>query len=377
VKTLIVALSAVGLLTSCISASRRPAADSAQASPQERKIEEIAQQIKDAHTPDYGAFQNLDMKFTYEQFWKIATLGSDKPEYSGTDLVVHTTNLESMYNGTLKHDAERNLTTRTDVSNADFRRVLHPNGICLKGVWKMDDYAAPTYTGYFQPLTQAGVVARASTHGANALVNTEHYNSFGFVGKIFLNQEVESADFITQTDLGGVEAKSFFQSDTMNAPPVSPLKREQSPLDGEITKLLVTGAAFREVDSNTSNRQVYTIAELGKGDEATRAPQFMKFAFSKMGVTAPAGPMDFRKEVMGHIPFTVEVQVSEASGKWNPVNGRKLDVNSASWRRIGEVTFTEATISHACDFRIQFHHAPWRKDLNKPGTEQENLRDSQ
>jgi len=360
-------------ISSCTSAIRKPAADADASTPQEQKIKDMADQIKTApNVPPIDTFQDLDMKFTFDQTWRIVTLGADKPSYSSGTYPDLTSDFKQFFLP-LKHAAHRALTDPTEVSNADFRHILHPNGICLRGTWKMDNYGGTPYTGYFRPGTAAPLIVRASTHGYNVMVNTQHYNSFGFVGRIFQNDGPDKADFITQTDLGGVAAKSFFQSDAMNAPPVSPFHRKQHPLDVEVTKFLTTGAVFSSEDSNNSNRQVYTIAELGKGDEPTHAPPFMKFALSKTNIPAPNGPMDFRSEILANLPFTVEVDVSDDPGENSRLFGRKLAPNSPAWRRIGEVTFDAGTVSHACDFRLNIRHSPWRNDLNTPGTEKKKL----
>lgn len=368
-----------GLIPACSSIVRTPA-QQVEDSPQETKIREIETQVQSATAPKvFNTFQNLDMKFSFDEMWKIVKIGREKEGYDKASFPSYRVNLEPLIDGTLFKAAHRTLTSRSDISNTDYLRVLHPNGICLSGTWSMDKTAGDKYSGYFQPGIEAKIIARASPHGSNVMVHTNNHNSFGLVGKIFQN-EVRSttADFITQTDLGGVSAASFFETDVSNTPTVSVLNRKMAATDIEVTKFLTTGIIFRGNDSNTTNRQVYRIAELGIGQGPTRSPQFLKLALSKVGKQFPTEPMDFRHEILKNIPFTVPVEVFEGEPiKTLVPPGLKAPLESGQWRRIGEIRFEEAVVSYACDFRIHFHHAPWRSDINDPKTTKENLRDPQ
>src|SRR5262245_58455306 len=42
-----------------------------------------------------------------------------------------------------------------------FRRIIHPNGICLTGLWEITEQTA--YSGYFRPGRRALVIGRYST----------------------------------------------------------------------------------------------------------------------------------------------------------------------------------------------------------------------
>ena len=60
------------------------------------------------------------------------------------------------------------MTSRADLrpgpDGRGYRRILHPNGVCLTGEWKIDDIpAAEEYTGYFHRRKRALVIARYST----------------------------------------------------------------------------------------------------------------------------------------------------------------------------------------------------------------------
>src|SRR5438105_1367214 len=84
------------------------------------------------------------------------------------------------------------------------RRLLHPNGICLCGTWRID--AAPpgsTYTGYFAKGTEGRIIARYSTGGSQPIGG--HYRSLSLVGKIYPLAGAENvsnapANFFTQQD---------------------------------------------------------------------------------------------------------------------------------------------------------------------------------
>src|SRR5438270_12886003 len=62
-----------------------------------------------------------------------------------------------------------------------FRRLLHPNGICLSGAWEVTEETE--YSGYFKAGSRALAIARYSTCCRET--RRGHLRSFGFVGQQF------------------------------------------------------------------------------------------------------------------------------------------------------------------------------------------------
>ena len=61
-----------------------------------------------------------------------------------------------------------------------FRRIIHPNGICLTGLWEISEQTA--YSGYFQKGSRALVVGRYSTCCTET--RRGHTRSLSLVGKL-------------------------------------------------------------------------------------------------------------------------------------------------------------------------------------------------
>ena len=155
-----------------------------------------------------------------------------------------------------------------------FRRLLHPNGICLTGMWEITEETA--YSGYFQKDSRALVVGRYSTC-CNATRRGQE-RSLSLVGKLFPTTDpnhtdpLTTANFITQQDIGGDRTDYINDAELRNAPNTSGWRRG---LGAPV--LLVTGIVFGKVDKNPTIRQLYQIAELGKPPgEPTRTPTFMR-----------------------------------------------------------------------------------------------------
>src|SRR5262249_37597243 len=151
---------------------------------------------------------------------------------------------------------------------------VHPNGICLSGIWEITEETE--YTGYFQGGSKALVLARYSTCCTET--RRGHTRSLSMVGKLYPTTDPEHptplqpASFITQEDIGG-DANAYINDvQLLNAPNVTASRR-----GGAVATLLVTAAVFAIVDKEPSIRQLYPIAELGKpSDVPTRAPTFMR-----------------------------------------------------------------------------------------------------
>ena len=176
--------------------------------------------------------------------------------------------------------ARRSVSSRADLRRGPdglgYRRILHPNGICLTGEWIIDETPdARRYSGYFRSGSRALVIGRYSTCCRETRAGRNR--SLALVGKLYPTTDPEhreplvTANFITQEDLGG-SRKSIHEVELRNAPDTTPWKRGFG-----LPTFLVTGVVLSLADRQPTIRQLYPIAELGKPrDEPTRAPEFMQ-----------------------------------------------------------------------------------------------------
>jgi hypothetical protein len=255
-----------------------------------------------------------------------------------------------------------------------FRRILHPNGVCLFGRWEIDDTPDGTsYTGQFKKGSRALIIGRYSTCCTETRRN--HYRSLALVGKLYPTDDpnhtapLRTASFISQEDLGGTKSRYINDAILRNAPDTRPWRRGLA-----LPVLLVTGLVFRRTDKQPTIRQLYQIAELGKSaGERTSAPKFMQL---RVHQDQPrVDEIDFRDEILAQIYdkgrsqalrkliFTIEVS-DHGTTKGLFVQRRTFD----SWKRIGHIIFDEAVASYNGDFVLHFHHPPWRNDRNDPST---------
>jgi hypothetical protein len=256
-----------------------------------------------------------------------------------------------------------------------FRRLLHPNGICLTGLWQITE--ATTYSGYFRNGSQALIVGRYSTCCAET--RRGHARSLSLVGKLFPTtnpdhgEPLRPAGFITQQDIAGDYTDYINDAETRNAPNTTAWRRGLG-----VGVLIVTGAVFSLVDKKPSIRQLYQIAELGKPEHApTRAPTFMRLLVAPEQRRIEGDNLDFRDEVMAQIydpgdaepkrTLTFHIEVTDEGTTQGPSFYERRTFRN--WRRIGKIVFDQAVVSYNGDFVIAFHHPTWRDDQNDPTTE--------
>jgi hypothetical protein len=263
---------------------------------------------------------------------------------------------------------------RWGVGRRGFRRLLHPNGICLTGLWEITE--GTEYSGYFRKGSRALVVGRYSTCCTET--RRGHTRSLSLVGKLFPTGDpnhagpLRTASFITQQDIGGERTEYINDAELRNAPNTSAWRR-----GGGVPVLLVTGALFGRVDKVPSNRQLYQIAELGEPEGGpTRTPEFMRLLVAPDQPRVEGETLDFRDEVMAQIydrgdpapkrTLTFHIEVTdEGSTRGLPVFQRRT---FRDWRHIGKLTFDTAVASYNGDFVIHFNHPTWREDRNDPST---------
>ncbi|MGR8951645.1 MAG: hypothetical protein ACU83V_04435 [Gammaproteobacteria bacterium] len=272
---------------------------------------------------------------------------------------------------------------RTVDSNADlrwgddrkgFRRILHPNGVCLTGVWEITEETG--YTGYFRKGSKALTIGRYSTCCTET--RRGHVRSLALVGKLYPTTDVShpmplrTASFITQQDFGGDFSRSINDAELRNAPDTRSWRRGSG-----VPVLLLTGAVLLKADKQPTHRQLYQIAELGEPEgEKTRTPEFMRLIPVPEQPRIEGDDLDFRDEILAQIydkgnpapqrTLTFQIDVSDTGEtKGTPLFERRIITD---WRTIGRLTFTEAVASYNGDFVLHFNHPTWRDDRNDPAT---------
>jgi hypothetical protein len=112
------------------------------------------------------------------------------------------------------------------------RRLVHPNGVCLIGRWRITE---PTdYSGYFSTGSAALAIARYSTCCAETRRGSTR--SLSMVGKLYPTTDpnhvepLRTANFMTQEDIGGSQTDFINDVELRNAPiPRSPDAAPDSP----------------------------------------------------------------------------------------------------------------------------------------------------
>jgi hypothetical protein len=246
--------------------------------------------------------------------------------------------------------------------------------VCLVGRWEITEDTP--YSGYFRRASRALVVARYSSGaGGN---RRGRIRSLALVGKLFPTVDpdhptpLRTANFFTQQDIGGERSDSINAAELRNAPDVTVFRRGPAG-----TLLIKVAAVFRRVDAESTIRQVYSIAELGKpAGEPTRAPAFMRLIVAPEQPVIPGVGLDVRDEVMAQIfdrgdptpkrtlTFTIDV-TDDGHTSGTPFRVRRTFQN---WRRIGRLVFDNAVVSYNGDAVIHFAHPTWRQDRNDPST---------
>ncbi|HEY7662159.1 MAG TPA: hypothetical protein VH934_03430, partial [Xanthobacteraceae bacterium] len=288
-------------------------------------------------------------------------------------LPVHPVTLASLLYGVLPFGPPyvfRQATERAVDSAADlrfgpdrkgFRRLAHPNGICLTGLWQITEETG--YSGYFRNGSEALIVGRYSTCCRET--RRGHARSLSMVGKLYPATDPEhaaplrTANFMTQQDIGGGYDDYINDVELLNAPDTTASRRGLG-----MPILALFGLMLSVVDKKPTIRQLYQIAELGKPPgEPTRAPTFMRLTVAAGQPRISGAALDFRDEIMAQIydrgdpqpkrtlAFDIAV-TDEGETHGPPFRERRTFRN---WRRIGKITFDRAVVSYNGDFVIHFH----------------------
>jgi hypothetical protein len=255
-----------------------------------------------------------------------------------------------------------------------FRRLVHPNGVCLIGKWQITEETA--YSGHFTKGSVALTIGRYSTCCSET--RRGNMRSLSLVGKLFPTTDpkhttpLRTANFMTQEDIGGSRTEFINAVELLNAPDTTVSRRGTgAPI------LLMVGLIFRRADSRPTIRQLYPIAELGKSaGQPTRAPEFMRLLVAPDQPKIAGEELDFRDEVMAQIfdrgdpvpkrTLRFNIEVTDEGRTTGPMFRERRTFRN--WRSIGSLTFENAVVSYNGDSVIHFNHPTWRGDRNDPST---------
>jgi hypothetical protein len=322
----------------------------------------------------FGEVRRALFENPYQRIWGAP----HEPPWPVYDVTLGSV-LRGLLGGAQKHlfrrASERAVASQADLrwgsGRKGYRRLLHPNGICLLGHWEITEETG--YSGYFARGRRGLIIGRYSTCCRETRRGA--VRSLSLVGKLYPTTDPDhtdnlvTANFITQQDIGGDHSEAINDAELRNAPNTTPWRRGAG-----IGVLLVTGAVFARVDKEPTIRQLYPIAELGKPEhEPTRAPTYMQLRVASEQPRIPGGALDFRDEVMAQIydrgdptpkrSLAFDIEVTDVGHVKNP-----LFRTFEGWRKIGRITFAEAVASYNGDFVIHFNHPRWRDDPNDPKT---------
>src|SRR6266542_241609 len=226
----------------------------------------------------------------------------------------------------------RNLVDKRDI-RPWYRKLIHPNGICYAGVWRIDRDSP--YTGYFARGSEGLCIARLSVGGGNSSASAKR--AFGIAGKVFPtlnpNETVKPANFVLVSNLSGVKERHVLDIEATNFPQVG-----RDPQAFIVNRLL-----FRMMDSRPGWRQLFPISTLGleRGSKVV-TPDVMRL--TPVEGTPRVDADDFRDELRlerypDHtVTFAVEVR----------------NFDERNWTRLGKIDFTEDAISDGGDHRLHF-----------------------
>jgi hypothetical protein len=292
-------------------------------------------------------------------------------------LPMHKVTFRSVASG-LQRASERAVDSGADLrwgpDRKGFTRLVHPNGVCLIGMWEITERT--DYTGYFTPGSRALIVGRYSTCCTET--RRGRIRSLSLAGKLFPTSDPNHAmalptgNFFTQEDIGGTRTDDINDVELRNAPDITAARRGAG-----IATLLATRTAFQRVDKEPGIRQLYAIAELGKPEGTpTRAPAFMRLRVASSQPRIAGANLDFRDEVMAQIfdrgdpvpkrTLTFTIEITDQGVVSGP--GFRVRWKFAQWRAIGTIVFNNAVVSLNGDAVLHFNHPTWRADRNDPKT---------
>jgi hypothetical protein len=270
--------------------------------------------------------------------------------------------------------ANQTLNDRTDYYENDFTKLVHANGICLKGSWNMTE--PNPYTGYFEQGKTGLMIARASV----AMFGTKKKQNrgFGLAGKIYpasdkistVGRKLKPANFFTVNDLGGKKDVLFTEVSLTNQPPTT----FNLTLLRFLCYVLKVANVFKTADAQNGNaapdpgvRQLYEISELGLSDEEPVEAITPRCIRIKARPGQRNDRSDFRDELdlAGYENSKLILDVYADSPRQETACG---DLSEAMWagNKIGYIEFSESVASDNCDKRLHFPHPKWKNPRHQP-----------
>lgn len=239
------------------------------------------------------------------------------------------------------------------------RKLIFPNGICLKGEWLIDDHAHD-YTGYYKAKSRGIIIARAAV--SLGKVHYKQLRTLAISGKVFPTTDANdpralpAANFLLMNDNGGKAKTYFSEADLTNAAPRT-IHFGALPLVGIAAFVAET---FDRADKRRDIRQLYQIAEL-TANAPYSSPKWMLLTGEKnlQALSHEIKESDFREEIKKLIDqnktLTLEIRVAREHVKEQPV-----------YHKIGKIVFSEYVASDSCDTSLHFQHPPYREEYAAP-----------
>ncbi len=300
-----------------------------------------------------SAFADTYEGSTFSDVWQAA---GENPYSVLPEEKVSLSSFYSFLTDKLQRASERTVSDRSDVLPT-FKKLLHPNGICLAGTWNITE--ATPYTGYFKQDSKGVIILRASA--ALSQIHRGEKRAFGIAGKFFgtedpsHTQPLKTANFFVIDNLGGTYAENFLDTALTN---------DITYIDYTLENVAQTGilaAAFKAFNLGekvlgniVTVRQLYEISELGEAPGADiHTPHYMK-------IQGQAGQRNLNND------FRDDLRVGNNGGSY------RFDVSVAAdgiigtpkkWQKIGFIEITADSLAEGCDHRVHFHHTNWRNDL--------------
>jgi hypothetical protein len=231
------------------------------------------------------------------------------------------------------NDSARNLHDKRDI-RPSFRKLIHTHGICFTGRWRITASSTP-YSGWFAPGREGLVLARASVAGPR--IKRGDARALGLAGKIWPTLDPDAkfkpANFVTVSGLSGTREPYAAKIEMTNMPTIGWLPAAN----------LINRVIFRLMDTRPGYRQLFPISTLGlqPGDPVV-TPDLMRVQVRPWTPLAVAS--DFRDELRvknypgGRLIYDVDVKSFDEPG----------------WTTIGEMEFTEDSVSVGGDTRLHF-----------------------
>lgn len=243
--------------------------------------------------------------------------------------------------------------TLNDSSNLldPFDRIIHKNGIALKGTWNITEDSP--YSGYFKKGSQGLILVRASV--AHTVTTPREFRCFGFVGKLFPTLDADEvcnpANFLTMDAVTGRDIRFFNDAVLTNETYII--------FNWFFVKYMVFLAVvlicFLIVDKLPVFRPVDSIATLGEDpDQEIVTPHWLRIVPSS--INSPSSDAnDFREEL------TLDTQSHKSLRYQIHVAAKAAKLKSAKFEYLGYVELDESILSHSVDNRLHFHHTKVRQ----------------